>query len=119
MAIRTSPDNWRPKGYQQFTSGFTSAQSLTVPADANLAIIQINDTTACGIRWRDDGTPPTSSVGMCLAGTIQLTHANGADANMEGHAQMTYHGNLTAFQFIEDAAHGAPATVDISYYEIR
>lgn len=47
------------KGYQQLTS-LGSAVALTVPADANLAVIQAEGQT---VRYLLDGTNPTASTG--------------------------------------------------------
>lgn len=86
-------------GYQQITN-VSSAVGLTVPSnnanngDATYAIIQA---TAQAVRWRDDGTAPTSTVGMVIP-------AGG---------ELRYDGNLTAIQFIESAA---SAQLNISYY---
>lgn len=80
-------------GYQQITS-LSAATTLTVPAGATLALI-IAETQA--VRWRDDGTAPTSTVGMPLATGSALS----------------YDGDLKAVQFIEQTA---SATLNISYY---
>jgi hypothetical protein len=58
-----------PLGYQQITS-LSSATALTVPTGATVAVI-IPETQA--IRWRDDGTNPTASVGMPLASGQPMT----------------------------------------------
>ena len=52
-------------GYQQLTVS-TSAVALTVPAGALYAVAILEITN--GIRYRDDGTNPTSAVGMPIAG---------------------------------------------------
>jgi hypothetical protein len=88
-------------GYQQITS-LSSAAGLTVPqTDLNglackptLAIITA-ETQA--VRWRDDDTAPTASVGMPLAAG----------------ATLQYDGDLTKIQFIEQTA---SARLNISYY---
>lgn len=80
-------------GYQQITS-LSAAASLTPPAGATLAIIVCE---AQAVRWRDDGTAPSATVGMPLAvGTV-----------------MNYDGNLKGIQFFEQAA---SAKLNISYY---
>jgi hypothetical protein len=61
---------------------------------ANFALIT-PDTN--GVRWRDDGTAPTSSVGMPLAAGVTLQ----------------YDGDLSKIQFIESTA---SAVLNISYY---
>ena len=109
----------RPLGYQQISSGtLASATSLTIPTStaalntnvatgapnapplsgtiAGYAIIQCEGSSA-GVRWRDDGTAPTASVGMILSSGQELD----------------YSGDLTAIQFIVQT--GSPA-LNISYY---
>lgn len=88
-------------GYQQITS-LSAAAGLTVPVvDKNgnkqqptfaLIIAEGKD-----VRWRDDGTNPTASVGMPLAVGVPLQ----------------YDGDLTGIKFIEVAA---SAKLNISYY---
>ena len=80
-------------GYQQITS-LSAATALTVPAGATLAVI-VPESYA--VRWRDDGTAPTGSVGMPLA--IGTT--------------LSYDGNLKNIRFIEQAA---SAKLNVSYY---
>ncbi len=80
-------------GYQQITS-LSSAVSLTVPATATYALIVAESQI---VRWRDDGTVPTASIGMPLAAG----------------AALKYEGNLRGIQLIEQAA---SATINISYY---
>lgn len=88
-------------GYQQITT-LTSATGLTVPSvDVNglsckpsLAIITAETK---GVRWRDDGVDPTSTVGMPLAAGTTLQ----------------YDGDLTKIKFIEQEA---SAKLNVSYY---
>jgi hypothetical protein len=80
-------------GYQQITS-LSASTALTVPVGANLALI-VAETQA--VRWRDDGTAPTASVGMPLATGVSLS----------------YDGDLKAIRFIEQSA---SATLNVSYY---
>ena len=89
-------------GYQQITS-LSSATGLTVPSKdpttgekltPGKAVI-ICETQA--VRWRDDGTAPTSSVGMPLATGQPLE----------------YDGDLSRIQFIEQTA---SAKINVSYY---
>ena len=80
-------------GYQQITS-LSASTGLTVPAGATLAVI-VPESYA--VRWRDDGTAPTGSVGMPLA--IGTT--------------LSYDGNLKNIRFIEQAA---SAKLNVSYY---
>lgn len=46
-------------GFQQMTA-LASATAMTVPAGARIATIQAESQT---VRWRDDGTSPTATVG--------------------------------------------------------
>lgn len=80
-------------GYQQITS-LSSATALTVPSGATLAII-VPETQA--VRWRDDGTDPTASVGMPVPISTVLS----------------YDGDLNRIRFIEQAA---SAKLNVSYY---
>lgn len=88
-------------GYQQITS-LSSAQSLTVPLLDKTGLNQrptfalITPETQ-GVRWRDDGTDPTGSVGMPLAAGVTLQ----------------YDGDLNKIKFIEQAG---SAKLNISYY---
>ena len=83
-----------PKGYEQIAD-VSSAEGLTVPAGATRARIVA---TGQPVRWRDDGTSPTTTVGMYLP------------ANTE----MIYDGSLSDIEFIETAA---TAVLNISYYQ--
>lgn len=84
-----------PLGYQQIT--LSAATGLTVPAGANVAVISVE---TAGLRWRDDGTNPTSSIGMPIA---------------SGAVPFEYWGDLSTFVMI--AQTGTPL-VDVSYYRI-
>jgi hypothetical protein len=88
-------------GYQQITS-LSAAAALTVPVvDANgLSVkptIAIITPEAAAVRWRDDGTNPTGTVGMPLASGVTLQ----------------YDGDLTKIRFIQQAS---GAIINISYY---
>ena len=88
-------------GYQQITS-LSAAASLTVPTtDKNgLACrpsIAIITAETQAVRWRDDDTDPTTSVGMPLAAG----------------ATLQYDGDLTKIRFIEQTA---SAKLNITYY---
>lgn len=80
-------------GYQQITS-LSAATNLTVPANATMAVIVVEGQS---VRWRDDGTAPTSTVGMPLAVGSSLN----------------YDGDLKKVQFIQQASGGI---LNISYY---
>lgn len=80
-------------GYQQITS-LSSSTALTVPVGATMALI-VAETQA--VRWRDDGTAPTATVGMPLATGTSLS----------------YDGDLKAIRFIQQTA---SAVLNVSYY---
>jgi hypothetical protein len=80
-------------GYQQITS-LSSATGLTIPQGTTLALI-VPETQ--NVRWRDDGTDPTASVGMPI---------------FVG-ASLSYDGDLNRIKFIESTA---GATLNICYY---
>ena len=96
-----SPLRYVPLGYCQITV-LTAAVSLVtascssgaVPSNASMAIIT---TETQGVRWRDDGTAPTATIGMPLA-------AGGS---------MSYSGTFSAIQFIQQSA---TATLDVAFY---
>lgn len=83
------------KGYQQIAS-LTSAVGLTVPEGATIALISPEGQA---VRWRDDGTAPTASVGQPLA-------AGG---------ELHYDVNLAAISFIEQ---DAGAKLNVTYYAV-
>ena len=80
-------------GYQQITS-LSSAAGLTPPQGATLALI-VPETQ--NVRWRDDGTNPTASVGMPI---------------FVG-ASLSYDGDFNKIKFIEEAA---SAKINVSFY---
>lgn len=82
-----------PCGYQQMTS-IGAATGPTVPVQAKYAVIVAEAQAA---RWRDDGTSPTSTVGMLLPVNTPFT----------------YLGNLGALKFIQSTA---GTIVNIAYY---
>jgi len=87
-----------PIGYQQITATtLADATNLTLPTTytATSAVFCVE---TAPVRWRDDGTAPTASVGMIAP---------------FGQACWLYTGNLSAIQFI--AASGSPV-LDITYY---
>ena len=91
----------RPLGYQQITS-LASATQLTLPtppagSNVGYVVIQCEGAGTDSVRWRDDGTAPTASVGMML----------------DGGQELDYTGDPTMIQFIVDA--GSPK-LNISYY---
>lgn len=84
-----------PKGYQQITD-LSAAAGLTVPAGARYVILRAE---AQDVRWRDDGTDPTATVGQLLKAGDTIA--------------FEYGGNLKAIKFIQAAA---GATLNASYY---
>jgi hypothetical protein len=84
------------RGYQQITS-LSSAQSLTVPDGASIAVVSVETK---GVRWRDDGTNPTSSVGMPLSAG----------------SERVFEVLLDNLKFIEQEA---SATLNVMYYSIN
>jgi len=88
-------------GYQQITS-LSSSTNLTVPArDLNGLVgtprIAIITPETQAVRWRDDNTAPTASVGMPLAAGVTLQ----------------YDGDLSQIKFIEQVG---GAKLNITYY---
>lgn len=93
QASRVIDGHLVPNGYQQVTS-LSAAAALTVPKNTVLTVIQAETRD---VRWRDDGTNPTASVGMILfAGDTFF-----------------YNGDASALRFIEAAA---SAKLNVSYY---
>lgn len=87
-----------PCGYQQVTS-ISTAKSLTVPTTCGATPVTLARITieAQAVRYRDDGTLPTATVGMPMAVA----------------ASLDYTGSLSKIQFIEQTVGGI---VNVSYY---
>jgi hypothetical protein len=88
-------------GYQQITS-LSSAANLTVPqrtpnGQNSKPVFALIVAEGQAVRWRDDLTAPTASVGMPLAVGIPLQ----------------YDGDLTNIKFIEQVG---GAILNVSYY---
>lgn len=83
----------QPLGYQQITV-LTSAVGLTPPPLARVAVVQ---PVTQAVRWRDDGTDPTATIGMLIAAGVERV----------------YTGDLASVKFIEASA---TAELNISYY---
>lgn len=92
----TTQNATTPLGYQQITS-LSSAQALTVPTGATYAVVTPETQ---GVRFRDDGTNPTASVGMPIAVGNSWTFT-GATI-------------LAALKFIEQTS---SAKLNIEYYK--
>lgn len=84
----------KPLGYSQITSLSSAAGLGTIPAGSSYAVIECESQA---VRWRDDGTDPTTSVGMSLSAGDTLT----------------YDGSLPKIKFIEVAA---SAKLNVSFY---
>lgn len=83
-----------PLGYQQLSG--SGVMALTVPNGATYALITIE---ANDVRWRDDTTNPSATVGMPL---------------MAGTTDWQYTGNLANLKFI---AQTGSTTLNVSYYK--
>lgn len=88
-------------GYQQIST-LSSATGLTAPTLAPdglnaKPVFALIVAEGAPVRWRDDGTAPTASVGMPLAVGVPFQ----------------YDGDLTKIRFIEQSA---SAKLNISYY---
>ena len=82
----------KPLGYEQVT--VTVATGLTVPAGTRVALIQ---SQGQDVRWRDDGTSPSATVGMIIFAGESLW----------------YNGDFAAFEGIEALVGGK---LNVSYY---
>ena len=97
--VQVVDKNILPLGFDTSTSfataiGLGGLAGAAIPAGANQALIQV---TGDNLRWRDDGTAPTASVGMLLAA--------GDD--------FWYSGDLTTIQLIET---GTTSVLNVSFY---
>lgn len=81
------------RGYQQISS-LSGVVSLSVPSGAKSCIVHAEGQA---VRWRDDGTNPTASVGMLLPVGGELR----------------YDGNMVAIRFVETAA---SAKINCAFY---
>lgn len=76
------------KGYTQQSVTSLVASTLTVPSAAQMAVVEVETAT---IRYRDDGTAPTTAIGMpvtatstvvvCGIGTLNAWKAIASGAN--------------------------------------
>lgn len=87
----------KPVGYQQITVS-TTAVGLTVPAGASRAVAVVE---AQPLRYRDDGTNPTATVGMLCQANLRF--------EIESRDQML------AFKAIRQG--GTDAVLSVSYYK--
>lgn len=86
----------KPLGYQQITS-LSAATGFTIPAGTSYAVVQAESQP---VRWRDDGTDPTATVGMRIPVGDALIYT----------AQ-----TMAKIKFIEETA---SAKLNVSYYGI-
>ena len=86
------------RGFQQITS-LSAAAGLTVPTggDGLTPIRAVIHCEAQAVRWRDDGTAPSATVGMRL----------------QVGQELDYDADLTKIKFIEEAA---SAKLNVTYY---
>lgn len=84
----------RPLGYTQITD-VSSAVAVTPLGGATAVLVSVEGSA---VRWRDDGTAPTASVGMPLAVGTDLYYVGG---------------DLSKLQIIEQEA---GATVNLAFY---
>lgn len=101
LAVAQSTPTLNPLGYCQISAAqLASAVTLktacgSVPASAHSAAITVETAT---VRWRDDGTPPTASIGNPISSGLG----------------MAYTGPLNVIQFI--AQSGSPV-VNVAFYQ--
>lgn len=88
-----------PNGFEQIT-GLSSVQQLTVPAGTRLCFIQADGGS---VRWRDDGTNPTPTVGMIMTDNSILVYNAAGETNP-----------FTAIRFIEVST---TSKLNVSYYK--
>lgn len=84
----------RSLGYQQIV-GLAAATALTVPKGSTLAIITPE---AQAVRWRDDGTDPSATVGYPLAVGSELRY-DGANMEKLKFFQQAATANLNVFYY--------------------
>jgi len=87
-----------PLGFQQTAAVDSTVSGLpSKPKNADYAFVQAN---GGDVRWRDDGTAPTSTVGHKL---------------LEDET-FWYNGDIQKIQFIRDSGSSGTTTVNVSYY---
>lgn len=100
--FRTSAVAKAPLGFQSLSS-LSSSTGLTVPGGATTARVCVEYQP---VRYRDDGTAPTATVGMPLVPALAIVPVQPSCFD--------YNGDLTAIRFIQQQA---GAVVDVSYYK--
>ena len=99
MAALHSNQKWTPLGYAQATvtniaQGFAGL-GVAIPTDT----VMVEIATEVAIRYRDDGTPPTATVGMPLLTSQQFAYTVP---------------DLTQIQFI---AQGSSGKINFNFYK--
>jgi hypothetical protein len=94
--VADGPYVYTPLGYSQLTLSGTAQNLPDIPTGATIAQLSLEGNA--NARYRDDGTAPTSSVGMPVYSTQAFQ----------------YSGNLSAFSIIAQA--GSPI-LNIGYYK--
>ena len=79
------PFAWIPRGHQQLTS-ITTATSLTVPPAARMCIMNCENQS---VRWLDDGSAPSSTLGMLMKAADPSLIYYGWPGNIQVVAQQT------------------------------
>ena len=87
----------RALGYQQIV-GLAASTALTVPAGTSYALVIAE---AQAVRWRDDGTAPTASVGMPLAVGVEEKFSSSSFASLR-FIQQTATANLNVAYYSGD-----------------
>lgn len=88
------PNKVYPAGYQSVTANSSVAVTVSGTGTADQCLIRVEGSA---VRWRDDGTAPTASVGVPLAvGEV-----------------LSYNGEPGLLKIISQ---GSTATINISYY---
>lgn len=89
-------------GSEQITVDATAGgKSLTVPTAAHKAVITVR---TAAIRWLDDGTAPTATLGHVLEAGDRLEYMDG-----------DYQSALSRFRAIRTGA--SSGVIDVSYYD--
>jgi len=96
MAATHTNFKWTPLGYVQITNLSSAVGLGSIPVDTVMCLIAAETS---GVRWRDDGTSPTASIGMPMAAGQEFQYTSP---------------DLTKIQFIQQAA---GAILNVSFYK--
>jgi hypothetical protein len=88
-----------PCGHQQISTALSAATKLTIPATCNNPTAILVRTETQAVRFLDDGTAPTTTLGMPLLATD---------------APFWYEGNIGQIQFIAETD---GAVLDVNFYQ--